>query len=84
MNQRWEVHQLAPGGDVFVISRAVDGLYVRNLTSLRNNSGIAEQHSIQFLGNESSVCHDLRHIRYSTGESHRLGDSFRLLALTGE
>lgn len=53
MNQRWVVHQLAPGGDVFVISRAVDGLYVRNLTSLRNNSGIAERHSIQFLGNEN-------------------------------
>jgi len=51
MNQRWVVHQLAPEGDVFIISSAVDGLYVGNLTSLRNNSGIADQYSIQFLGN---------------------------------
>jgi hypothetical protein len=29
-------------------------------------------------------CHDLGHIRYSTSESHKLRDSFRLLALMGE
>lgn len=51
INQRWVVTQLAEDGNTFLISSALDGLYIGNLTSLTNNSGIAEQFSIRFLGN---------------------------------
>ena len=53
MNQRWVVHQLAENGDAFLISSALDGSYIGNQTSLRNNAGIAEEFQIQFLGNSS-------------------------------
>jgi phospholipase C len=50
MQQRWVLHQLAQDGNTFIISSAIDGSYMGNFTSLRNNSGIAEQYEITFLG----------------------------------
>jgi len=52
---------------------------VRLLTGVRNKS---LYRWFPFLA-RGNWCHDLRHIRCSTGESHRSWDSFRLLALMG-
>ena len=51
MSQRWVVHQLAEGSNSFIVSSALDGLYMGNGTSLRNSTGAAEQYTIQYLGN---------------------------------
>ena len=69
MSQRWVAHQLAPGNDVFTISSAVDGLYVGNLTTLRNDSGIAEPYSIQFLGDGKGYAMKNQNGSYLTFES---------------
>ena len=51
MSQRWVVHQLAGGGDSFIIRSALDGRFLGNGTSLRDSSAAAEQYAIQYLGN---------------------------------
>ena len=50
INQQWIVHQLAQDGITFIISSALDGLYLGNQTNLFNSSGVAEQYQIQFQG----------------------------------
>ena len=52
-SQQWVVTQLAQDGQQFLVSSALDGLYMGNGTSLRNNSGIAEQYTVTFLGGSS-------------------------------
>lgn len=49
ISQRWIVHSLADGGNVFTISSAVDGRYIGSHTGLIDSSSGAESYTVDFL-----------------------------------